>query len=323
MAKKYIVKHLESKCLDFLDRSLNAQDVCIFLKHEHLIGEDLIDKCWKTIDENIKEVMKADTLEGLYRDMLHRIISRDSLECREKYIFDGVLRWAQSECKRRGLQTSREHVREVLGDTMYQLRPTRMTQLECAKIAEQSEIFTLDEAYDLFLHFSTIKRELPFVSRPRGPLQECAFLKFYDTSISVTTANDGIQFSVNRPVLVEGFEVMGLYHEGGVNTVETNYSVVMELKHGNDVLAKQNTTKLIKHDTCITFDSPFLIEPDTFYTARAVLEGPQPTCVADEAKTVFQLNDVTFKFKYHKDPSTTEETVENIGGHISAILFRY
>ncbi|XP_056266696.1 BTB/POZ domain-containing protein 3-like isoform X5 [Pseudoliparis swirei] len=68
----------------------------------------------------------------------------------------------------------------------------------------------------------------------------------------------------------------------------------------------------------VSFDYPVQIEPDTFYTASAVLDGNELSYFGQEGVTEVQCGKVTFQFQCSSD-STNGTGVQ--GGQIPELVF--
>ena len=168
VAKYYLVRSLERRCIDYLRSELNVENALVLLNHRTLIDdEDLMNKCRECIDREFEEFAKTEDFKDINYDYLDKILSRDSIEAKEVSIFNGVLEWAKQACTRKNLPITGENQRTVLGDAFYKIRFPTMTEEEFTDTAAQSDILSVEEKLSLFLHFSGKKQNLPFVSRRR------------------------------------------------------------------------------------------------------------------------------------------------------------
>ena len=70
--------------------------------------------CLECIDHNTAQALAGDGFTDIDYDTLCTILRRDSLGIREHRVFDAVVRWAECECNRQGIQPSSDNKRKVL-----------------------------------------------------------------------------------------------------------------------------------------------------------------------------------------------------------------
>ena len=115
-AKKYAVPALESQCVDFLKRNLNAENAFMLLSQARLFDEQqLADLCLETIDKNTTEAISAEGFVDIDLQTLSSVLKRDTLSIRECKLFQAIVRWADAECQRQQIASSAENKRRVLG----------------------------------------------------------------------------------------------------------------------------------------------------------------------------------------------------------------
>ncbi len=57
-------------------------------------------------------------------DTLKAVMARETLNCRETFVFHAALRWSAAECQRRNIEPTIANRREVLGSTLHLIRYT-------------------------------------------------------------------------------------------------------------------------------------------------------------------------------------------------------
>lgn len=154
-AKKYIVPHLARACVAFLETSLTARNACLLLSQSRLFEEpELMSRCWEVIDAQAQSALHSEGFCEIDMDTLKQILQRETLNCKESVVFQAVVQWAASECKRRSLDVNPSNCRVVLGDALYLIRLPTMALEDFANEAAQSGILTLQETTDVFLYFT-------------------------------------------------------------------------------------------------------------------------------------------------------------------------
>lgn len=101
------------------------------------LTDSLEHNCLLEIDKHADYVLQhGDVLELPYSDLL-KILTRDTLQVSsEMLVYITVLKWANRECQRRGIQPNPTKIRDVVEDLRYSPRYGRMTadEFSCRKI---------------------------------------------------------------------------------------------------------------------------------------------------------------------------------------------
>uniref|UniRef100_UPI00358FA7C0 BTB/POZ domain-containing protein 3-like isoform X2 n=1 Tax=Myxine glutinosa TaxID=7769 RepID=UPI00358FA7C0 len=321
-AKKYMVPHLARACVDFLETSLSAKNACVLLSQSRLFEEpQLMQRCWEVIDAQAELALKSEGFCDVDYDTLETILKRETLKIRELSVFESALGWAEVECHRMSIKPSLDNKRRMLGKALYLIRVPTMHVEEFANGVAQSGILTLQETNNIFLWYTaTNKPQLRFPTSPRKGLvpqrchrfQSCAYRS---NQWRYRGRCDSIQFAVDKRAFVAGF---GLY---GSSCGSAEYTVRVELKRQGLVLG-QNVDKFVSDGSSnifsVWFEHPVQVEPDTFYTASAVLDGGELSYFGQEGMTEVQCGRVTFLFQCSSD-STNGTGVQ--GGQIPELIF--
>jgi len=322
-AKKYIVPRLARACVGYLETSLTAGNACLLLSQSRLFEEpELMQRCWEIIDAQAEEALRSDGFTEVDHNTLKSVLSRESLNCKEAVIFEAALAWAREECRRRvEEEPTPEKMREALGSILYLLRIPAMTLEEYADTAAQSGILTLQETTDIFLHYTAKQKPaIEFSAVPRAGLKAQICHRFQSSAYRGNQWRyrgrcDSIQFCVDRRIFIVGF---GLY---GSSNGAADYRVRMELKRLGRVLA-ENTEHFFSDGSSNTFHvyfrHPIQVEPDTYYTASAVLDGAELSYFGQEGMSELTVGSVTFQFQCSSD-STNGTGVQ--GGQIPELMF--
>ncbi|XP_034018000.1 BTB/POZ domain-containing protein 6-B-like [Thalassophryne amazonica] len=321
-AKKYIIPALAKACVTFLETSLEAKKACVLLSQSCLFEEpELMQRCWEMIDAQAELALCADGFCEINIQTLEIILQRETLNTHETIVFQAALCWAAAECRRRGLTVTPRNQRVVLGKALYLIRIPTMTLQEFADGPAQADVLTLKETHDIFLWFTaTNKPRLEFPLDKRAGLAPQRCHRFQSSAYRSNQWRyrgrcDSIQFAVDRRIFLAG---LGLYGSSGG---KAEYSVKIELKRHGTVMA-QNLTKFLSDGSSTTFavwfEHPVQVEPDTFYTISAVLDGIELSYFGQEGMTEVQCGKVTFQFQCSSD-STNGTGVQ--GGQIPELVF--
>ncbi|BES99231.1 unnamed protein product [Nesidiocoris tenuis] len=321
-AKKYIVPHLARACVLYLETSLTAKNACLLLSQSRLFEEpDLMARCWEVIDAQAEMALKSEGFSDIDQHTLASVLSRETLNCKETHLFEAALAWASAECQRRDLVSTPTNQRLVLGQSLNLVRIPTMSLDEFANGPAQAGILTREETIDIFLHFTAQhKPSLEFPIKPRIGLKTQVCHRFQSCAYRCNQWRyrgrcDSIQFSVDKRVFIVGF---GLY---GSSNGAADYSVRIELKRLGRVLAL-NDTKFFSDGSSNTFhvyfEHPVQIEPETYYTASAILDGVELSYFGQEGLSEVVVNSVSFQFQCSSE-STNGTGVQ--GGQIPDLIF--
>ncbi|KAK7872239.1 hypothetical protein R5R35_012097 [Gryllus longicercus] len=322
VAKKYIVPHLARACVNYLETSLTAKNACLLLSQSRLFEEpELMQRCWEVIDAQAEMALQSDGFPDIDIHTLESVLARETLNCKEMHLFDAAMFWASAECLRRELEPTPQNQRIVLGNALYLVRIPTMNLEEFANGAAQNGILTLQETIDIFLHFTASRKPiLSFPTKPRAGLQPQVCHRFQSCAYRSNQWRyrgrcDSIQFSVDKRIFVVGF---GLY---GSSSGAADYNVKIELKRCGRIMA-ENDTKFFSDGSSNTFHvyfkHPIQIEPESFYTASAILDGGELSYFGQEGMSEVCVGCVAFQFQCSSE-STNGTGVQ--GGQIPELIF--
>ena len=77
--------------------------------------KNLVDRCWKVIDEETEAVVKSDEFATIERSLLEAVVARATLSIGEVDLFQAVDLWAAKQCEKQGLVANGEQKRGILG----------------------------------------------------------------------------------------------------------------------------------------------------------------------------------------------------------------
>ncbi|XP_046402328.1 BTB/POZ domain-containing protein 6 isoform X3 [Ischnura elegans] len=322
VAKKYIVPHLAKACVNYLETSLTAKNACLLLSQSRLFEEpELMQRCWEVIDAQAEMALRSEGFVDIDSHTLECVLSRETLNCKETHLFEAALGWAAAECARRDVEPTPQNKRTALGRALYLVRIPTMSLEDFANCAAQVGILTHKETIDIFLHFTAhVKPTLNYPTKPRTGLKPQICHRFQSCAYRSNQWRyrgrcDSIQFSVDKRIFVVGF---GLY---GSSSGAADYNVRIELKRLGRILA-ENDTKFFSDGSSNTFhvyfEHPIQIEPESFYTASAVLDGGELSYFGQEGMSEVSVGCVTFQFQCSSE-STNGTGVQ--GGQIPELIF--
>ena len=159
LAKKYMVPSLADKCTKYLQDNLAPSNVFSTLpsaqKYE---DKDLVEKCWKVINEQADEAVKSVGFATIERSLLEGVVERDTLRISEVELFKAVMQWATKETEKQGLVADGQVKRRILGEKIMKgIRFPVMTDEEFASVVLDSKVLTVDEVSDIVKYLSSVK----------------------------------------------------------------------------------------------------------------------------------------------------------------------
>lgn len=153
MARRWQAEEIFTECEEFLKRSLIEISTLFF--GYRLASEYKAKSLKKLFQDEIcaraSNAFKSASFLTLPREILVKILECNSLACTEIEIFYACIAWATATCVRNGLDPSNvEHLRSQLGDSLYQIRFTSMTNEEAATcIGAHQQLFTAIELQEI------------------------------------------------------------------------------------------------------------------------------------------------------------------------------
>ena len=131
LAHKYMITALTKECISIVKPKVSPANAFSMIRYAMLVDEEsLIDTAWKIVDSQTREVIKPENFCDLDGSLLSDFLKRDSLRITEVELFRAVLKWTESQCKKREMEVTEVNRRSVLGDAIYRLRFLAMSQDE-------------------------------------------------------------------------------------------------------------------------------------------------------------------------------------------------
>ncbi|KAI6211670.1 BTB domain-containing protein [Aphelenchoides besseyi] len=288
-ARKYAIQPLESACIDYLKLNLNSTNAFLILSQSRLFDlSDLARSALEFIDHESAEAFRSDAFLDIDQSILIQVISRDTLRISELSLYQSCILWATSKCTKENLLTTRESMRQVLGDALFQIRFPLMSLREFTTQVVQSPtcLLTDREMVEIFIHFGSNElltndasesTESRFCTRRRCQMygRELVINRFQrvEQRWGYTGSFDRIKFSVDVPIFITA---LGLY---GSLTANATYNVVIEITDCSITKSIARTELKFESNGTeepfrIPFAEPVEITPGCTYIASALLKGP-------------------------------------------------
>ena len=318
LAKKYMVPSLTGECSKYLLNNLNPSNVFSILpsaqKYE---DKDLMERCWKLIDEKTKEALNTDEFATIEMSLLKEVIIRDNLSVDEIDLFKAVDLWATEECKRQGLEAGGATKRRILGEEIVKAIRFPIMKLEdFSSVVLASDVLTKEEIVSLVRHLTSVSTS-GFSETTRssfsGVIQRCyRFNSPPDNRWSYSGHPDVIDFTTDKDIALCGVRFFG--------QKESNYSVDFNLTMVGTATVLMSLriepiqTKPLQAEKYsysgfeLIFSTKLMLKKNTRYRLSALIAGPVSARGMDGVSHV-QCSGVTFTFMNSDIPYNNGSTV--------------
>ncbi|XP_041372675.1 BTB/POZ domain-containing protein 2-like [Gigantopelta aegis] len=334
VSKKYDVKTLEQKCLTYLSSSMTSDNACVILEQAHVFDEqELKEKAKTFILENGDAALKSSGVTDLCHECLVKVIQADELEADEQSVFEAVVAWSESACRKQNKDVTSENRRHVLGEAIKHVRFPLLDQKYFVKNVPPTNLLTGTEKFNILAHmvcpdenvspFNANKR-MGVVRRDKIIIQRLTIKQCF-ICICSTDIDHGIMFSVHQDASLLGFQLYGPYDK-----ITANYDVrafITDLKT-DDVIEGSSVTKSVSVAAGTTtydveFPRPLKLSKDKKYNLIVNIDGPRSHCGGSGRSTVQNGSFVCSffncqKYKHSNKPNPSTDVTE---GQIPGLMF--
>ena len=280
LAKKYIVPSLSKKCVDFLGKNVNPENVlCVLEQATRFDEKEFETQCWKIIQSNTDKVVSSDSFNNISQMTLATLLKQDELNVPEVKLFQAVLNWIDFQCLLKNLKPTGEKRRNVIGEAIYDFRFFTMDQTEFIQNVSKSGMLTSDELipiYEKFLGVDSpaLKWKLPNRKTRSITLKMSRFSRFSRGTRKRRNWGYGInpdrlRFSVNKDISLLGVRLFG-------NDAGSEYQVTFEVKDAKvsgTYTSEQNQDYIPGFD--VMLNEPVALKKNEIVTLAATIKGPQ------------------------------------------------
>ncbi|XP_056002858.1 BTB/POZ domain-containing protein 2-like isoform X1 [Ostrea edulis] len=277
-ADKYGVDDLVTKIKSHLDQNITNETVLTVLESAKSFNlEDLLKKCKNFIESDPFAVLQSSSALEMTKETLTYIISLDSLVMDELEIYRFLIKWAENQCDRVGIETIDQNIRAMMGDLIYLIRFPLMNLDIFVKDVCNREILNVQEQIPLQQvivgNLDKKNTKLQFVERKsktfcvlRG---DCRMID----SWSCDGLADCIEFTVNKTVRIHGFVMWG-----GLS-IPYAYTIQGKLFANSEEVSTVPVQTIEKRKSSdikftIPLPEPVRLAPSVRYRAWVRLEGP-------------------------------------------------
>ncbi|CAB3993420.1 BTB POZ domain-containing 6-like [Paramuricea clavata] len=319
LAKKYLVSSLAEKCCEILEASIKPDNAFAVLKQAVQFEEkELEEKCWNIVSEKPQECINSEAFCEIGSSTLNAILKKETLSITEMELFKAILKWADKECERQGLNIEHDKTarRRILGDSVYEIPFLAMSEENFVKYISPTGILTAIEIVSISQKLYGLDVEgLKWKEhRKRQPCIVC-FSKFdpsnNGTGWTYTSGcSDALALVVNKAVLFHGVRLFG--SNGG------QYEVKFTIKDKNvtgSYTSEQDSDCVPGYDVMLAKPIPLL--PNEEITIIATITGPH-SYHGNSGKSSVTIDDIIVTFK--NAPTGLRSNENTNGGHFKNLL---
>ena len=313
LAKKYLISSLAEKCCEMLEGSIKPDNVFAVLEQAVQFDEkELEAKCWEVVFEKPLECINSEAFCNIGSHMLNALLKKDTLAVTEVELFKGILKWADSECARQGLDVNDDKTarRRVLGDSVYEIRFLAMSHENFVKHVSATGILTDTEIVSIAQKVCGMEVSgLKWKEREKRQPRLVIFNRFDRTNVRSSIGwgykgkSDALTIVVNKPVLFHGVRLFG--------SQGNQYKVKFMIKDKNvtgTYTSEQDNEGVPGYDVMLPSPLPLLANQD--YTITATITG-RTSYRGTGGKSSVTIDDIVVTFKDAPEglsPNGTDQT---------------
>ncbi|KAJ8312917.1 hypothetical protein KUTeg_010290 [Tegillarca granosa] len=164
-ADKYEIFSLKQQCQNYLENSIDANNVCEIMNAAEMFNiADLVKRSLEFIAKQGTCVFQSDGFKSLTNSNLSMILSQENLNVSEVDLFLACLKWSEQQCISRGIDANPSNKKNALGALLYKIRIPTMTLEGFSKHVATSGILSELEQLQFFKYF-TIQEQGPFITK--------------------------------------------------------------------------------------------------------------------------------------------------------------
>ncbi len=296
LAKKYLISSLTEKCCKILEASIKPDNVFAVLEQAVQFDEkELEAKCWVVVFEKTLECLNTEAFNNIGLHTLNALLKK-RLAVTEMELFQAILKWADSECTRQGLNIKDDKTarRRVLGDSVYEILFLTMSQENVMKYVSPTGILTDTEIVSICQKLSGLdvaglkwkhnKRQQGLVGFSRFDLGNVS-----GSSWGYKGESDALTLVVNKAVLFHGVRLFGRQCR--------EYEVKFTIKDKNvtgTYISEEDKDGVPGYDVMLPNPIPLL--PNEENTIIATMKGAL-SYSGNRGKSPVKIDDIVVTFK--------------------------
>ncbi|XP_067684547.1 BTB/POZ domain-containing protein 6-like [Haliotis asinina] len=289
LAKKYAVRGLEKLCLIFLETNLNAENACMILEQAHRFDEKwLYDKAYKLVLQKGNKCCASESFKCLSRDCFENVIRSDDLIILPQNAFEAAIGWAEAQCRREGTEITPANLRSILGDTVYRIPFTSMSEKFYVNNVVPKGILTDAEHLNLMSWFLCPERDSsPFI-RGKDFVLHDGHKRLIGAPAAQTSVYRRVDFMCSHCVTLRSVCLYGQQGGGGDVSCKIGGSFVFDTFFRKSVPLRRSDEML--GEFCIKryhLDTPVNVRGNDWYYIEVEMKRCCPNFVGDrQRKTV-------------------------------------
>ena len=297
LAKKYLMSSLTKKCCKVLEGSIKPDNVFLVLEQAIQFDEQNLEaKCWDIISKKTQECINSEAFCNVGSHTLNVLLKSETLTVTEVELFKAVLRWADSECSRQGINVEEDKTarRRILGDSVYEISFLEISLEDFTKYVSSTGILTETELVAIFQKFGGLDvAGLKWKEQKKRRPHIVSFSRFDSAKASggwnYNGGSDALTLIVNKAVLFHGVRLFG---DANGSQYEVQFTA-------NDENVKETYTSRQDNDGVWGYDvmlpKPVSLQPDEMITIIATIEGPT-SHTGCNGKSSVKLDDIVVTF---------------------------
>ncbi|XP_067655204.1 BTB/POZ domain-containing protein 6-like [Haliotis asinina] len=302
-SRKYAITALESQCLEFLEKHLNADNACVILDAAHRFDQrHLCQRALTVIQDAGEKSLKSAGFLTLSHVLVDQIVESDDLAAEEHVVFNAVNSWAEAECGRKGREVTPDTKRSVLGDTLLKVRFPLLKLTFMANEIKACGLLTESERLTILEHIICPHNDVkPFNTKRRRDRTPHSITRF-PTEQSAGWCVDGegmdaISFQSSQNLLLCGYRLYG--SESG--SAPTTYYVTTYFGNEENVLQSKiqdRTAHTVNSKVFnVTFAEPVPMTAGVWYTLAMLIKGRMTFRGQNGKEELLCPDDVKFTFR--------------------------
>ncbi|XP_067655160.1 BTB/POZ domain-containing protein 6-like [Haliotis asinina] len=324
-SRKYAITALESQCLEFLEKHLNADNACVILDAAHRFDQrHLCQRALTVIQDAGGKSLKSAGFLALSHVLVDQIVESDDLAAEEHVVFNAVNSWAEAECGRQGREITPDTKRSVLGDTLVKVRFPLLKQTFIAKEVKACGLLTDLERLRILENIICLDNDVtPFKTKRRQRRTPHSITRFQNETDAGWNVNgiakDAISFQCSQNAMLYGYKLYGPVSE----SEPTTYSVTTYFGSEENVLHStiQHRTDFSVNSKVfdVAFEEPADMTAGVWYTLVVFIKGRETLKGLNGKEELLCPGSV--KFLFQRSKHSTNGTDVDIG-QIPSLLYR-
>ncbi|KAJ2945129.1 hypothetical protein O0L34_g9190 [Tuta absoluta] len=258
-ANKYILVHLERKCINYLLENLSPQKVCYIYEFSCMYNEEeLKKKCVKMFRTNTLDILKAKTFKDAQLDTLKTIYSLDTLSIdSELDLFEALVEYTKKDTEVESLED-----KKVFNGEIQQVKNEidtndKSTDTEDLTTKDQGDSETEKKRITSVTRISSVMEEIRFLTLPPEKFAECPFLNGLLTKDQILALSMNLLSANSTIPLPVGFSTSRMPRNQGIKG----------RSFGTQKIFVKGLSTLTKYESKIfcVCNVPWMVEIQPFY----------------------------------------------------------